>query len=111
MGGGGYDVTAPEDFFKMKQKRFDCIVMNPPFTPMIKGYEILFACMKMSDVVIALMPWLTIINSEKRAKELKEYGVASIAHLPRKVFPGSRVQTCIIELHKGYKEKSIFKIY
>lgn len=27
-----YDITAPEDFFKLKENNFDCIVMNPPFS-------------------------------------------------------------------------------
>lgn len=27
----GYDVTAPKDFFLLEKKRFDCVVMNPPF--------------------------------------------------------------------------------
>jgi len=101
-----YEVTAPEDFYLMKKNKFDAIVMNPPFTPMKKGYEILYSCMEMSDIIIALMPWLTIINSVKRAVDLIEFGLKSVTHLPRNVFPGTRVQTCIIELNKNFNEKT-----
>ena len=108
---GEYDVTAPNNFFEMPIKHFDAVVMNPPFTPMKKGYEILYSCMEMSDVVIALMPWLVIINSAKRTKDLIEFGLRSITHLPRKTFNGSRVQTCILELVKGYSGSIDFIIY
>lgn len=103
------DVTAPEDFFKMEKSRFDWIVMNPPFTPMAVGYKILYECMEMSDNIIALMPWLTMINGAKRTKDIMDFGLVSITHLPRKVFDGSRVQTCILEMCKGYTGKTEFK--
>ena len=36
------NVIAPEgDFFKMEKRSFDWVVMNPPFTPMKVGYQIL----------------------------------------------------------------------
>lgn len=108
----GYKVTAPSNFYSLPLNlRFDAVVMNPPFTPMKTGYEILFKCMEMSDIVISLMPWLTIINSQKRTSFIKEWGLKSITHLPRNIFPGSRVQTCILELVKGYKQAIEFKIY
>lgn len=103
------DVTAPEDFFKMEKSRFDWIVMNPPFTPMAVGYKILYECMEMSDNIIALMPWLTMINGAKRTKDIMDFGLVSITHLPRKVFDWSRVQTCILEMCKGYTGKTEFK--
>jgi type I restriction-modification system DNA methylase subunit len=76
--------------------------MNPPFSPMTLGYQILYNCINMSDNIIALMPWLTIINSERRTKKIIDFGLKSITHLPRNIFPGSRVQTCILEIKKGY---------
>lgn len=97
----GYQVTAPQEFWNT-QGCYDAVVMNPPFTPMEQGYKILFATMEMSDIVIALMPWLTLINSEKRTKQIKEFGLKSVNHLPRSAFPGSRVQTCVLEMHRGY---------
>lgn len=101
-----YLVTAPRDFWsgyiRLGLDSYDCVVMNPPFTPMKLGYRILFECMKMSDCVIALMPWLTIINSQRRTDKILEYGLKSVTHLPRSVFPGSRVQTCILEMKRGW---------
>jgi hypothetical protein len=104
-------VIAPDDFFKMKKQNFDYIVMNPPFSPMSIGYKILYECMDISDNIIALMPWLTIINGEKRTKDIFNFGLKSITHLPRSVFNGSRVQTCILEMQKGYTGETIFKNY
>ena len=97
----GYQVIAPKEFWDVSG-RFDAVVMNPPFTPMEQGYKILYAVMEMSDVVIALMPWFTLINSERRTNYIKGFGLKSITHLPRSAFSGSRVQTCILEMQKGF---------
>ena len=35
-------VVAPNDFNDVIGQRFDWVVMNPPFTPMKQGYEILY---------------------------------------------------------------------
>jgi hypothetical protein len=107
---GKYNVTAPDDFFLMPVGEFDAVVMNPPFTPMKKGYDILYSCMGMADVIIALMPWLSIINSSKRTNDLQIFGLKSVTHLPRKVFYGSRVQTCILELNRGYRWRTEFVV-
>jgi len=103
------DVIAPQDFYKLEKQSFDWIVMNPPFTPMSQGYKILYNCMEMSDNIIALMPYLCIINGEKRTQDIMDYGLKSITHLPRSTFKGSRVQTCILEMQRGYKGQTIFK--
>ena len=103
----GYSVTAPVDFW-MTGGRFDAVVMNPPFTPMSEGYRIFFKCLEMSDVVIALMPWLTIINSGNRTRRIIEYGLKSVTHLPRNTFKGSRVQTCVLEMARGFNGVSKF---
>jgi len=89
---------------------FDYIVMNPPFSPMKQGYEILYKCMNLTNNIIALMPYLTIINGEKRTNDIMDYGLKSITHLPRSTFKGSRVQTCILEMEKFYKGNTIFKL-
>jgi len=105
-----YEVTSPKDFWKLKvTEKFDCIVMNPPFTPMELGYKILNQCMKMSDNIIALMPWLVLINSEKRTKDIFSYGLKSVTHLPRSTFSGARVQTCILQMKRLYKNDTIFR--
>lgn len=104
-----YDVTAPSDFWN-QAGTFDAVVMNPPFSPMAVGYEILYAVMNMSDIIIALMPWLTIINSQKRADMIFGWGLKSVIHLPRNAFPGSRVQTCILEMSKGHSGDTVISL-
>lgn len=103
-----FEVIAPEDFFDFQHGRYDAVVMNPPFTPMKMGYEILYKCMDLADVVIALMPWLTIINSSKRTRDIMDFGLVSITHLPRNAFKGSRVQTCVLNMNKGYEGETKF---
>ncbi len=109
-----YKVIAPHDFYKwnksQKEDKIDCVVSNPPFTPMKKGYDILYSCMEMTNNIIILMPYLTIINGEKRTRDIINYGLKSITHLPRSIFKGSMVQTCILEMQRGYKFHTIFKI-
>ena len=123
----GYKVTAPKDFFKIHGTRriWDCVVMNPPFSfhhgfgypkDLEKygyqlGYHILQQCMQKTKNVIALMPWSTIINSQLRLNDIQRYGLKSITALPRKTFPSSRVQTCVLEIVFGYKEPTIFKTF
>lgn len=108
----GYDVESPNNFFDLIEfEQFDCIVMNPPFTPMKLGYEILYRCMKMSDNIIALMPWLSLINGEKRTKDIIRFGLKSVTHLPRKTFTGSRVQCCILQMRKYYKGETNLMFY
>ena len=122
---GEFKIDAPEDFFLMKRKRFDCVIMNPPFSskyanienaPQIKniqgmrlGYYFLTECMEMSDHVIALMPWFTVSDSDVRIRYLIGWGLKSITALPRKAFQYVRIQTCILELSKGYSGKIEFK--
>jgi len=96
-------VIAPERFEDIQAgDRFSAVVMNPPFTPMSRGYEILAACMELAPFVIALMPWLVLINSEARTRAITEYGLRVVHHLPRSTFPGARVQTCILEMRHGF---------
>lgn len=106
------NVFAPDDFYSMEGGVYDYVVMNPPFTPMKTGYDILFKCMEMTSTIVALMPYLTLINSEKRMKSIFEYGLVSITHLPRKTFRGSRVQTCILHMdrfHDTDRDGAFFK--
>lgn len=122
----GYEVTAPVNYFDIdKNRRFDCVVMNPPFSSksafgvpehlnkygMRLGYHILTECMNMSDNVIALMPWFTLSDSDVRLRSLKKYGMKSLTALPRKTFEYVRIQTVIIELQKGYKGETSFKVF
>lgn len=103
------NVIVPDNIYKMLESKFDWIVMNPPFTPMKQGYEILYKCMEMTDNIIALMLYLTIINGEKRNSDIMNWGLKSITHLPRNTFKGARVQTCILEMKRGYNADTIFR--
>lgn len=119
------EIITPDDYFLLnKGQRFDCIVMNPPFTTksadmtnapkdlnlkgMKLGYYILKECMKMSDHVIALMPWFTLSDSDVRMRHFTQYGIKSITPLPRKTFQYARIQTVVLELMKGYQSKTKF---
>lgn len=123
---GDYIVTAPDDYFKLdKEQRFDCIVMNPPFSSkyafgipdgfeemgMRLGYFMLQECMEKSDHVIALMPWFTVLDSDVRLRTFVEYGLKSITALPRKTFGYIRTQTMILELERGFKGTTGFRTF
>lgn len=120
-----FSVYTPKDFFSMEKARFDCVVMNPPFSSkyafnvpshlnkhgMRLGYYILTECMQMSDIVIALMPWFTISDSDVRLRSLKKWGIKSVTALPRKTFQFARIQTVVLELIKGYSNPTEFKVF
>ena len=120
-----YQIMTADDFFLFDTtQKFDCIVMNPPFSSksahmehapdnsevvgMKLGYYILKQCMQMSDHVIALMPWYTISDSDVRMRYLRDFGIKSLTPLPRKTFQYARIQTVIIELQKGYQGSTSF---
>jgi len=105
------NVVSPADFFSLPCGRYDWIVANPPFTPMKVGYQILDRCLGMSDNLIFLMPWLVLINGERRTRRLREFGLVSVTHLPRKAFSGARVQTCILELRRWWMGTTALKFY
>jgi hypothetical protein len=124
----GYEVTAPADYFLLDQKiRFDAFVMNPPFSQkftflenapsecfekgMKMGYWFLLDAMRRTNVVIALMPWFTISDSDVRLRRLKRFGLKSLTALPRKTFQFARIQTVVIQLEHGWKADTIFHAY
>ncbi len=121
-----YIITAPDDFFLMPSQRFDCVIMNPPFSSryanmenapaefqkagMRLGYQMLSSCLQMADQVIALMPWFTISDSDVRLRNLKRFGMKSVTALPRGTFRYARIQTVVLDLQKGFKGKTEFKV-
>lgn len=130
MEGRFHIVTTPSNYFDkpswhIEESKYDCVLMNPPFSSksafgipdesdykgMKIGYKILFECMEMSDSIIALMPWFTISDSDVRLRHIKSYGLKSITALPRKTFEYARIQTCVLELEKGFKGESLFKTF
>jgi hypothetical protein len=123
--GNSWKITAPDNFFELPPGRFDCVVMNPPFSRstcygipewqtadgMALGYWILSDCMRRSDDVIALMPWFTISDSDVRLRSLMRWGLISVTALPRKTFAYTRVQTVVLQLQKGWQGTTAFKAY
>ena len=122
-----YIVVTPIDYFLLEKQQFDGIVMNPPFSSksadvtnapkdtdisgMKIGYFILTDCMKMSNSIIALMPWFTISDSDVRMRMIRDFGLKSVTPLPRKTFQYARIQTVILELEKGYQGETEFKTH
>jgi len=88
-------IHTPTDFFEFDE-HVDVVVGNPPFSPMSVGYDILERCFGLS------MPWLSVINSEKRTEMYRDQGLCKVIHLPRKAFSGSRVQTCVLVFQYAY---------
>jgi type I restriction-modification system DNA methylase subunit len=123
--GAMIQITEPDNFFSIKSTKFDCIIMNPPFSlksaygvpdnlnleGMKLGYYIFNQCLKMSDNIIALMTWFVLTDSDVRLRYLKNFGLKSITALPRKTFEYSRIQTCILELDHNYRGETIFRVY
>lgn len=122
----GYKVEAWGNYFaESKDRRFDAICMNPPFSSryaygipekmtksgMALGYHILTECMQMSDCVIALMPWFTISDSDNRLESFKRWGLKSVTALPRKTFQYARIQTVVLELVKGWTGATELKVF
>lgn len=103
-------VYDPVHFGKFPYHGVDCIVANPPFTPMQTGYQLLETFFGLSNNIIILMPWLALINSEKRTKTYMEHGLKQVIHLPRSAFPGARVQTCILVFEGGYPGVVTFQV-
>lgn len=123
-----FKITAPKDYFLLDPKsKYDCIIMNPPFSVdsantsnapknlelggMRFGYYMLQEAMRRSEIIIALMPWFTLIDSDVRTNQLFNWGFKNITTLPRSTFGYSRIQTCILFLQRGWTEPTIFKNY
>ena len=122
----GFDCISPTDYFLSdKTLRYDCIVMNPPFSKkyawmkeaspeyhkckgMELGYKIFNDCLTMSDNVIALMPWFTISDSDVRLRKLLKYGIKKVVLLPRKTFAYARIQTAVFVMQKGHEGPTDF---
>ena len=105
-------VIAPTNFEDIPEgARCQWAIMNPPFTPMAEGYRYLKEVMLMTDNIIALLPWFILINSERRINDIIDFGLVSVTHLPRKTFPGCRIQVCVLEMNKGFKGGTAFKSF
>lgn len=121
-----YDVTAPQDYWTLdKSQRFDCIIGNLPFSSktffncpaefegqgMKVAYEQMKVLMGMTDNLILLMPWFTISDSDVRLRLIKRFGLISVTALPRKTFQYARIQTCVLQMQKGFCGNTNFIVY
>ncbi|WMW24351.1 hypothetical protein RE474_09640 [Methanolobus sediminis] len=97
------NVIAPSDYYQLPWDEYDYIVSNPPFTPMTTGYRLLDGFFNRSSNIIILLPWLALINSEKRYQKYLSEGLKKVIHLPRRAFPRSRVQCCVLVFERGYR--------
>jgi len=102
----------PDNYWRWEHSyTIDAFVMNPPFSPATEAYRFLYDAMEKASVqIIALMPWWVIINSQKRTEAIYEWGLREVIHLPRSVFPGTRIQTCILDMVRGYTGKILFTL-
>lgn len=112
---GFREVESPVgDFFRWRPSRQPTVVIgNPPWSPMAVAYDILDRCLTefLPDMVIMLMPWLTLINSNRRTRMLVGYGLQRVIHMPRSIFPGIRAQSCLLVLEKGYRGDVVMDFY
>ncbi len=75
------------------------------------AYKVLGQLMSMSDNIIALMPWFTISDSDVRLRSIKQFGLISVTALPRKTFQYARIQTMVLQMQRGYKGQTEFKVF
>jgi len=127
----GCAVTAENNFFdllkikypiKMETPVFDAVVMNPPWswelvqnvpdwlTTADKNLScaqfFLQNCLDFAPVVIALLPWNSLLDSPKSTKIIKHYGLVSVTGLGRNVFKRVPVRTGVYNLQRGYQGKT-----
>ena len=76
----GTDILTHQDFLKYKPEHFDCIITNPPYSLKEKFLE---RCYELKKPFALLMP-LTALESEKRQKLYRKYGIQLI--IPNKRF-------------------------
>jgi type I restriction-modification system DNA methylase subunit len=122
----GFTVTSPDDWWTLdKSLRFDAVCANFPFSSktffncpeefegkgMKVAYEQLKVVMNMTDNLIILMPWFTISDSDVRLRMIKQWGLISVTALPRKTFQYARIQTCVLQMEKGYTGPTEFKVF
>jgi hypothetical protein len=82
--------------------RFDLILANPPFTPMLLSYKFFDKLINIQKRGIYILPYLFLINSDGRARDYSLLvDVKNIFHLPRSTFKGSRIQSCILDVRDG----------
>lgn len=93
--------------------QYDSVVMNPPFGKATDGerrrveWKITKTLMTRPVPIVALVPWLMLVNSDARLENLAGFGLDTVVALPRDTFPRVRTQTCIIRLIPGAKQPAV----
>lgn len=103
---GNYSLTLPRDIFSYRGS-WDCVVMNPPFSPGKLCNEILEKVMSATDYIITVLLWTNLTASDKRFKRIQEFGLKRVTHLPRRTF-GNSTQCCLLEMQRGFGKECIF---
>ena len=99
----GFVVTCADFFsFDDPDTKYDLVVANPPHSPMLVGYEMMERLAVFSCRIIAIMPWLWMINSQSRHEKWRPH-LRSVTQLPRSTFPGARIQTAIFDVDLSRK--------
>ncbi len=98
----GYEVVPPargEDYWQFIKTAgsFDAAACNPPFSPATVGYAIIADVLRRTQLVVTVLPWVSVTNSDRRTAFYLEQGLFRIVHLPRRTWPGSRTQTAVLE--------------
>lgn len=96
------------DFWDIDISHVDIIVANPPFFPYSKVYQYLERFILIADQIICIIPWYTIINSERRTEKIIKSGLKRIVNVSRSAFPKIRVQICVLDIQKGYCGDAVF---
>lgn len=123
--GERFQIDAPENYFALEPKRYDAIVMNPPFSEttfenlpeslrgsgMRAGYAVFFECLQKTDICLAIMPTFVMLDSDKRMRNMLDFGMKSVTFLPRRTFGFIRVQTAVFEMVKGWHSSREFRYY
>lgn len=93
----------PGDFFDWTPSgKPVAVVGNPPWTPNTLAYKILDRCLEFGpDFLVMLMPWYTLTNSDSRAQRLRAAGLQTVISLPRGVFQGVRINSCVLVIEPG----------
>lgn len=107
-------ITTPiDDFLMMPGKEIPncCVIMNPPFTPIIVGYHHLLHAFSFSLDIVALMPMYLLINSLRRQEQLFQLGLRELVVLPRCIFRGTRVQVGLFIFSPGGPRPPILTYY
>lgn len=85
-----------------KSVETNTVVYVPVLTPMVPIFNIMNGLMENPVVfsIYAAVPWQFITNAACRTRNVMNWGLSDIYHLPRNSYPKTSVQACFVEMHK-----------